>query len=320
MRRMHLAVALAAGFAAAAAVVPLGSPRAGADRPVTVSFGFTAHESGLGFSELRGKGALMGQGDQSGVERLKPVPDAEGRPPVLTFSASRLGRERTYRLFVNSGQYNRTARSTALVLSVEVFDSNDPDCRERTATRPGARGRVILAEREEGSSVVLELACGVDTTWNDDPRVGIDIVVGKPKPAPGTFTLAASKVTNVNQRELKIDAAGGKATLDHCCDGGAWKTDYTWKVPKTITAGKASSITLGIKLYDVKPSQPNSDQISAVAPDFRQDLPIRYPDTPSATKTYSMPLAASQAGQKEIFVYVGFPNGEVRYTYRRTGS
>lgn len=319
MRRMHLAVALTVAFAVAAIVVPLASSRAGADRPVKISFGFTAHESGVGFSELRGKGVLTGQGDQSGVARLKPLPDSNGRPPVLTYSASRLERERTYRLIVNSGQYNRTARSTALVLSVEVFDSDDPDCRERTATRPGARGRVILAEREVGSSVVLELACGVDTAWNDDPRVAINVVVGKPK-ARGTFTLAATRVTNVNQRELTIDAAGGKATLNHCCDGGAWKTDYSWKVPKTITAGKSSSITLGIKLYDMNPPQPNSEQISAVAPDFRQDLPIQYPDRPSATKTYSMPLAESQAGQKEIFVFVGFPNGEVRYTYRRSGA
>jgi hypothetical protein len=142
----------------------------------------------------------------------------------------------------------------------------------------------------------------------------------KCKRPAGTFVLASTKVTNTNKRELKIDAAGGTAHLDHCCDAGAWKSDYTWKVPTTLTAGKSYSITLHIKLYDMKPEQPNSDQMSALAPDFRQDLPVQYPSKPSATKTYKVPLSAGLAGFPTVDVYVTFPNGEIKYTYKNAGA
>jgi hypothetical protein len=329
MRRMRSGAALAVAIAAVTVVVPPASPRVAAERPITVTFGVSAHDSGVGSAELRGRGVLTGLSDLLGTDRLNPVADAEGRPPTLTFSESRLGRERTYRLFVHAAQYNKTPRSEAVVLSVEVFDTNDPDCRERTPARPGARGRVILAQREEGRAVTIELACGIDVTWNDDPNVGIDVRLGKPKPKPATTTTAGAvtftlvqppKVTNLNAKELTIQAAAGTATLNHCCDGGKWKSEYAWRVPKTLTAGKAASITLSVTLSDVDPQQPINEQISALAPDFRQDLAIHYPDRPSATKTYPVPISASQAAAKEILVYVAFVNAEIRYTYRRSAS
>jgi hypothetical protein len=137
-----------------------------------------------------------------------------------------------------------------------------------------------------------------------------------------TFTLVQPpKVTNLNTKELTIQAAAaGTATLNHCCDGGKWKSEYSWQVPTTLTAGKTAQITLSVKLSDLEPKQPMNEQISALAPDFRQDLPIHYPDKPSATKTYPLPISAGQATAKEILVYVAFVNAEIRYTYRRSAS
>ena len=103
----------------------------------------------------------------------------------------------------------------------------------------------------------------------------------KPKPAvpANTFTLAATRVTNLNERELKINAAGGTAHLDHCCDGGKWVVDYTWKVPPTLTADKSASISLSLKVLSVEPSQPLGVQMSALAPGFREE------DLPPTTRT-----------------------------------
>jgi len=141
----------------------------------------------------------------------------------------------------------------------------------------------------------------------------------KPATPAGTFVLASTKVTNVNPKELKINAAGGTATLDHCCDGGAWKVVYGWKVPSTLTAGKSSSLSMSLKVLSIEPNQPIALQMTAIAPDFRQDLPVTYPNPASASKTYAMPLLASQAVSKEVVVYVGWENAEIKYTYRRSG-
>lgn len=121
-----------------------------------------------------------------------------------------------------------------------------------------------------------------------------------PPPAAGTFTLAPSltKVTNTHVPELKIDGDGMTAHIDHCCDGGGWKIDYSWQVPQTITPGKSYQITLHIKMLSVTPDQP-----------------LGRPD--DVSKTFTMPLAASQKDSADIPITIGFVSSAVVYHYRK---
>jgi hypothetical protein len=76
---------------------------------------------------------------------------------------------------------------------------------------------------------------------------------------------------------------------------------------------------MSLETLSVEPSQPLNDQMSALAPDFRQDL-THYPDQPSASKRYSVPFSAgygTDPNVKEVKVYISFVHGSVEYTYRR---
>jgi hypothetical protein len=139
----------------------------------------------------------------------------------------------------------------------------------------------------------------------------------------GTFVLASAKLTdNPYGKEVTVGASGGTATWDHCCDGGKWKIQYTWKFPASITPGKSSSISMSLKTVSVEPSQPLSDQMTALAPDFRQDLTTNYPNPASASKTYTVPLSVgyNDPNYKEIKLYVGFAHATVTFTYRRVSG
>jgi hypothetical protein len=141
-----------------------------------------------------------------------------------------------------------------------------------------------------------------------------------------TFTLVDVKVKLLTGPELTVDGPGGKATWDHTGQyggagkGGEWKIEYTWKVPKTLTAGKAASVSLALKALMVEPPQPLFVQMSALAPDFRQDLSINYPNPAQAAKTYSVPISSGYATAKDLWMLISLGGAEITYTYRRTGS
>jgi hypothetical protein len=140
-----------------------------------------------------------------------------------------------------------------------------------------------------------------------------------PPPSATTFTLQQSltKVTNTHTPELTIDAQGMAAVDNHCCDGGAWKVDYAWKVPQTVTPGKTIEITIGIKFESVNPSQPLGMQIGALAPDFAQAVQAHWPDSPTVSKTYTVPIAADQKDSSDIAITIGFVSSGVVYHYRK---
>jgi hypothetical protein len=171
---------------------------------------------------------------------------------------------------------------------------------------------VIGSEIQSYLKLVVTVApCGAPRTTQ---------AVGKCKkqaaPAPGTFVLASHKITNYAPNEFKVNP-GGSATWDHCCDGGKWKIEYTWKVPTTLTAGKSSTIAMSLEVVTVEPRQPLLVQMSALHPDFRQDLATQYPDQPSASKSYQVPLSAGYAGSKQpIQVWISLGNAQIAYTYR----
>jgi hypothetical protein len=143
-----------------------------------------------------------------------------------------------------------------------------------------------------------------------------------PAAAARTYTLVSSKlVENPYGKEVTVNAApGGTATWKHCCDGGKWETQYSWKFPSTLIPGKAFSISMSIKTVLVEPSQPFLDQMTALAPGFRQDLTTQYPGQPSAGKTYSVPFSEgyrTDPNQKELKLYVSAAHATVVFTYRR---
>jgi hypothetical protein len=140
---------------------------------------------------------------------------------------------------------------------------------------------------------------------------------------PGTFVLASSELTdNPYGKEVTANAGtSGSGTWTHCCDGGQWKIQYTWKFPSTLTPGKAFTIAMSLKTLKVVPSQPLADQMTALAPDFRQDLTTQYPGQPSRNKTYTVPFSkafATDPNFKVIKLYVGFAHATVVFTYKRT--
>jgi hypothetical protein len=67
----------------------------------------------------------------------------------------------------------------------------------------------------------------------------------------------------------------------------------------------------------VNPSQPLGFQITAFMPDFAQAVQAHWPETPSASKTFTIPVAADQKDSQEIVVTIGVLSGSVQYHYRK---
>jgi hypothetical protein len=139
----------------------------------------------------------------------------------------------------------------------------------------------------------------------------------KPPPPAGTFTLQSPKptdVSNTHKSELTIDPDGMTAHFD-AASGADWQSDYSWKVPQTITAGKTYTITLHDKILNVTPSQPLGDQMNALAPDFAQAIQAHWPDNPDVSKTFTVPLSAGQTS--EFTITIGFISSGVTYHYKK---
>ncbi|MDB5059009.1 MAG: hypothetical protein JWO59_2481, partial [Chloroflexi bacterium] len=154
------------------------------------------------------------------------------------------------------------------------------------------------------------------------PSCGAPPPIGTPTPpAPqaGSFALTSTKLTNPNAPELRIYPTSGTATWDHPRDGGKWTVEYTFKVPRTLTPGRSFEITVGIKVDNQEPNNPNSYQISARAPDFVQALTITAPATMQASKPFTVPFSASfkATSIKDVYVVIGIVSAEVTYTYHR---
>ena len=149
-----------------------------------------------------------------------------------------------------------------------------------------------------------------------------------PVPQAGSFTLVPrlTEVKNPNAPELTINAAGGTAVWDHTGQfggagkGGEWRVDFNWKVPQTLTPGKSSPLSLGLRVSNVRPEQPILLQIGARAPDFKQSLAVHYPNPTGASKMYAIPVSAGWKDAKtvkELFVIIDVVSAEVIYRYRR---
>lgn len=144
-----------------------------------------------------------------------------------------------------------------------------------------------------------------------------------PPPAAGTFTLqpGLTEVKNFNPTQQKIDATGGTASLDTCaagtgCQGARIKASYVFKVPAKLVAGSKAEVTVGLTV-SIEPRQPLAYQISVIAPDFRKDLPVNFPDHPSDSATYEIPVAASLKTAEELTIVIGFDQASVTYHYRK---
>ena len=69
----------------------------------------------------------------------------------------------------------------------------------------------------------------------------------------------------------------------------------------------------------MNPVQPWLVGIGALVPNFAQQLTAHYPDQPSASKTYTVPIAADQKTAQEITITVGVLSAQVVYHYERSG-
>jgi hypothetical protein len=54
-----------------------------------------------------------------------------------------------------------------------------------------------------------------------------------------------------------------------------------------------------------------------IAPDFRKDVPVNFPDHPSAVGNFTIPIAASLASSSELTITIGIDQGQVIYHYRK---
>jgi hypothetical protein len=155
-----------------------------------------------------------------------------------------------------------------------------------------------------------------------------DLAPPAPTGQAGSFVLAPqlTEVKNPNAPELKIEATAGTADWNHtgqyggAGNGGDWMVHYTFRVPGTLIAGKSASITLGLAASNVNPVQPNTFQISALAPDFAQALSITYPNPASLSKPYTVPISAGYKDAKEITITIGVVSAQVVYHYKRAGA
>ncbi len=195
---------------------------------------------------------------------------------------------------------------TIKVTSEDRFDFNG-----------SGQGGTMVRQARSTQGLVLSIA---------KPRCENSGTSQQPKPAAGSFVLTSNKVTNPDAPEVTVDAAGGKALWDHTGQyggagkGGEWKVDYTFKVPQTLVAGKSYTLTLALVVSDVVPVQPLLIEFGARAPDFVGRASANYPNPPSDSKTFKVPLSAGYADFKEIVIIVGIGSAEVTYVYRRVGG
>jgi len=143
----------------------------------------------------------------------------------------------------------------------------------------------------------------------------------------GIFALDPSltEVKNPNAPSLTIDTTGGTADWNHtgqyggANNGGDWEVKYTFKVPGTLTAGKAASLTIGLQVVSQNPPNQNGYSINALAPGFAQAIQIEYPAQKSASKDFTVPISAGYEDPnfKELTITIGFVSANVVFHYKR---
>lgn len=241
-------------------------------------------------------------------------------------------------LKVTHAKYSASSGHSQAYLFVQVLSARDGDGGLLKSCPPGSEGFVLVANSFQESSYYLQLpACkirqGQSAGTGPNSRVHVTLtptclgrtpkartpLCGGPA-AAGTFTLRSNltEVKNAAPTSLTINAAGGTAHWDCCPGAGAhWVSDYTFKVPGTLVAGKTAQATIGMKISNVKPEQPLAQQISLAAPDFGKVVPVHYPDIPSASATVTFPIPAGNATASELLIVVGIDQGQIIYHYRK---
>src|SRR5204862_432724 len=140
----------------------------------------------------------------------------------------------------------------------------------------------------------------------------------QPQPGgPVTFVLVASKITNPQGTQLMIDPNGERAVWDHCCDGGKWRTQFGWQVPRQITVGETVAIKLAMRIDNMQPVQPLNLMMNVLAPDLAEALFVQAPSPGQGERSVPFPMREYLKDWKEFGVTVGFVSGGVTYTYRR---
>src|SRR5262249_18712045 len=114
-----------------------------------------------------------------------------------------------------------------------------------------------------------------------------------------------------------VDAKAESAVWDHCCDGGKWKIQFGWQVPRELKVGVSYPIKLGMKVDSYQSGGPSGFQMNVLAPDLAEALAVQAP-TPGGGERSVMFLARDYLKDREEFsITIGFVSGGVIYAYRR---
>jgi hypothetical protein len=193
----------------------------------------------------------------------------------------------------------------------------------------GTNGEFALFKGERQGYQLVVHDCAIDVlqraNLGSNSRVHVTIdpkclrTVAARKPLCGskaaTFKLVRTEVKNAAPGFLTIDPAGS-AKYTSPPGGAVIKTSYLWKVPSTLVTGSSAKVSVGITV-SIEPSQLLAQQITVIAPDFRKDVPVNFPDHPSAVGNFTIPIAASLASSSELTITIGIDQGQVIYHYRK---
>ncbi len=156
-----------------------------------------------------------------------------------------------------------------------------------------------------------------------------------PKPPAAVTTTASApagslvltppiKVDPPQQREWTIDAQGGTATWDHCCDGGKWKVVYTFHVPDSLSRrplvpGQARDEGVELRVgraFDLPDRR--AQRGDPVDPD--PVLSLTVAGAAEGSKTMTLHVPASEKDARDLYIVVGFGNVTLTYRYHRAGA
>jgi hypothetical protein len=144
--------------------------------------------------------------------------------------------------------------------------------------------------------------------------------------ATTTYTLQpAIGVKPATQVTWTVDAPGGKATWDHCCEAGKWSSEFSFTPPPTLTTGGTGTFNLGIKVTDCESGSGCNFQMAisgpGVAADRAATVHADFKGTANVNKSVMVSLPDSWASQDTAIIVLTIDSGpELTYTYKRDAA
>jgi hypothetical protein len=155
--------------------------------------------------------------------------------------------------------------------------------------------------------------------------VEFDIVTPHPRTVRLTLRVLSARFegssTNYDSAELFVEVTksedGDGGEVGSCPVGETGSVSVTKATKFEAYVLRPRRSPSGITFESVEPKQPLGFQITVIAPGFRKDPPVHFPEQPSLSATYKFPIAASLANSAELTILIGFENAQVIYHYRK---